>query len=124
MYGEIDMELFTHTILELNNSFQKLNDGNFDVKESLDSSYKNLKSLYDSLNEILNADEINANEVELFCSYSLNMFPEYKSQLTNLENLDDDLNESVINLIEIFDKLCEIAADYFKNRKVMLWNMT
>ena len=39
MYGEIDLELFTHTILELNNSFQKLNDGNFDVKESLDSSY-------------------------------------------------------------------------------------
>ena len=95
-------------------------DGNFDVKESLDSSYENLKSLYDSLNEILNADEINANEVELFCSYSLNMFPEYKSQLTNLENLDDDLNESVINLIEIFDKLCEIAEYYFKNRKVML----
>ncbi len=120
MYGEIDLELFTHTILELNNSFQKLNDGNFDVKESLDSSYENLKSLYDSLNEILNADEINANEVELFCSYSLNMFPEYKSQLTNLENLDDDLNESAINLIEIFDKLCEIAEDYFKNRKVML----
>lgn len=120
MNGEIDLELFTVTILELNNSFQKLNDGNFDVKESLDSCYENLKTVYNSLNEILNADEINANEVELFCSYSLNMFPEYKSQLTELDNLDDNLNESVINLIEIFDKLCKIAKDYFKNRKVMI----
>ena len=118
MDGEIDLELFTIAIIQLNNAFQKLNDNCSDVKESLDSSYENLKELSDSLESIINEEEINATEVEPFFTYSVKMFPEYKTQLANLENLDDDLNESVINLIEVFDKLHKIADEYFKNRGV------
>jgi len=123
MNGEIDLELFTLAIIQLNNAFQKLSENDTDVKESLDSSYEYLNELSQSLEDMLKEDEINATEVELFSKYALNIFPEYKTQLANLENLDDDLNESVINLIEVFDKLYKIADDYFKNRMVMMWNM-
>lgn len=123
MDGEIDLELFTIAIIQLNNAFQKLNNNDTDIKESLDSSYENLKELSDSLESIINYEEINATEVEPFFTYSLNIFPEYKAQLANLENLDDNLNESVINLIEVFDKLYKIADEYFKNRGVTVWNM-
>ena len=77
---------------------------------------------------VIEAKNNNSLAQEFMTSYSFHAV--YYNEYDNLEdfekkpvrgiNLDDDLNESVINLIEIFDKLCEIAADYFKNRKVML----
>lgn len=114
MNGEIDLELFTLAILEMNNAFSKLDENNSDVKHSLDSSHENLKKLSDSLKEITNSEEINDTEVEPFFTFAINTFPGYKNQLANLENLDDDLNESVINLIEVFDELYRISDDYFK----------
>ena len=56
---EIDLELFTIAIIQLNNAFQKLNDNDTDIKESLDSSYENLKELSDSLENMTNNEEIN-----------------------------------------------------------------
>ena len=47
----------------------------------------------------------------------------YKNQLEHYKNIDPNLNESLNNLIRIFDKIYQLSNEYFKNRDVMLWNM-
>ena len=119
MYTEIDLELYTIAIVRLNTAFEKLNDGNEDIEDLLDASYKDLKQLSEAISNNLSQNEVN-NEIETFCTYSVVRFISYQNQLQKCRDNNPNLNESLSNLINIFNELYQLSNQYFKKRNVIL----
>lgn len=117
---EIDLELYTLSLIQMNSAFEKLesdefdNEGNALLRESMD----NFRSVYQTALIDLSLSEINYGEYDHFFMNVKPTFPRYvksiKGYMETLENKDlkSDLNE----LLDIFDKLIKIADIYFKKR--------
>ena len=113
MYGEIDLELYTLSIIRLNSVFQKLDDNNNinEVKEMFEESCRDLQKLYEDIVEDLNQDEVNLNEYYLFFQNGKQTFPQYIEVLGSIET--EELQETVNSLVNVFTNLGRIA-DGFK----------
>ena len=110
MDGEIDLELYTISIIRLNTAFEKLENSNNaeDVKNDFKESCDDLKRLYNDIVRDLNENEINFNEYYLFFENGKNTFPQYIESLKNIDNdeLDDDI-KCLINVFSNFSKISE-----------------
>jgi hypothetical protein len=114
MYGEIDLETYTLSIIRLNTAFQKLenSDSINEVKEMFEESFNDLNKLYKDIVEDLNRNEINLNEYYLFFQNGRQTFPQYIDALGRVDN--DELQESVNLLLNVFTNLNKIADGFSK----------
>lgn len=111
MYGEIDLELYTISIIRLNSAFQKL-DSIDEAKNMLEESLSDLNQLYHDIVEDLNQDEVNLNEYYLFFQNGRQTFPHYIEALSNIE--EDSLQEVINSLLNVFNNLNKIADAFSK----------
>ncbi|MBE6495659.1 MAG: hypothetical protein E7Z78_04365 [Methanobrevibacter thaueri] len=113
MYGEIDLESYTLSIIRLNTALQKLEDNGEinEIRNLLEESHAELEKLYKDIVDDLNQDEINVNEYYLFFQNGKQTFPQYIEILGNIEN--SEINDVVMKLINVFRNLNKIA-DAFK----------
>ena len=122
MHGEIDLELYTISIIRLNNALEKLQDSKSidEIKIAFEESEKDLEKLYEEITYDLNQDEINLNEYYPFFEYAKLNFPRYIEILKSLEN--KELNENIISLIEVFSKFYRLSENFLTNEMIK-WNM-
>lgn len=109
MNGEIDLELYTISLIRLNTAFQKLDDA-CEALELLNESADDLEIFYkDAVND-LNQEEVNFGEYYPFFENGKQTFPQYINALEEIEN--DELDEVVEKLINIFNNLNRIAEAF------------
>lgn len=114
MYGEIDLELYTLSIIRLNTAFEKLDSSNTDeVKVMFEESLNDLNTLYNDIVDDLNQDEVNLNEYYLFFQNGKQTFPQYIEMLGSVEN--ESLEEVIGELMNVFNNLNKIADAFPKN---------
>jgi len=115
MDGEIDLELYTLSIIRLNNALEKLENSKptDEIKNMFTQSYKDLHKLYEDIVNDLNQDEINLNEYYLFFENGKQVFPQYISVLGNIE--ETELKDIINSLINVFSNLNKISEAFAKN---------
>ncbi len=118
MDGEIDLELYTLSIIRLNSAFEKLenNESIEDVEVMLKESHKDLNNLYHDIVDDLNQDEINIKEYYLFFANGMQIFPQYIEVLKGIEKIE--LSDTVDSLINVFTNLNKIAEAFPKNEMI------
>ena len=112
MYGEIDLESYTISIIRLNTAFQKLenSDSIQEIKALLEESLDDLEKLYKDTVDDLNNDEVNINEYYMFFQNGRQTFPQYIEALGSIEN--GELQEVVNSLLNVFTNLNKIADGF------------
>ena len=112
MYGEIDLESYTISIIRLNTAFQKLEDNAdvLEIRSLFEESYKDLQKLYLDIVDDLNQDEVNLNEYYLFFANGKQAFPQYIDALKSIDN--EELESSVNSLLNVFENLNKIAKEF------------
>ena len=112
MYGEIDLESYTLSIIRLNTAFQKLEDKDdvLEIKNLFEESYEDLQKLYLDIVDDLNQDEVNLNEYYLFFANGKQTFPQYIEVLKGIDN--DELESAVNSLLNVFENLNKIAGEF------------
>ena len=104
MNGEIDLELYTISIIALNNALENSNPDSF--KEITD----NFQQLYADIINDLNHDEIQYDEYYMFFENGKSVFPQYIETLKEIKN--ENNNDSLDSLINIFENLNKIAVAF------------
>ena len=112
MYGEIDLESYTISIIRLNTAFQKLEDNAdvLEIRSLFEESYEDLQKLYLDIVDDLNQDEVNLNEYCLFFANGKQTFPQYIEALKSINN--EELESSVNSLLNVFENLNKIAKEF------------
>ena len=112
MYGEIDLESYTLSIIRLNTAFQKLEDKDdvLEIKNLFEESYNDLQKLYLDIVDDLNQDEVNLNEYYLFFANGKQTFPQYIEVLKGIDN--NELESAVNSLLNVFENLNKIAGEF------------
>ena len=112
MYGEIDLESYTISIIRLNTAFQKLEDNAevLEIKNLFEESYNDLQKIYLDIADDLNQDEVNLNEYCLFFANGKQAFPQYIDALKSIDN--EELESSVNSLLNVFENLNKIAKEF------------
>ena len=112
MYGEIDLESYTISIIRLNTAFQKLEDNAdvLEIRSLLEESYEDLQRLYLDIVDDLNQEEVNLNEYYLFFANGKHAFPQYIDALKSIDN--EELESSVNSLLNVFENLNKIAMEF------------
>ena len=112
MYGEIDLESYTISIIRLNTAFQKLEDNAdvLEIRSLLEESYEDLQRLYLDIVDDLNQEEVNLNEYYLFFANGKQAFPQYIEALKSIDN--EELESSVNSLLNVFENLNKIAMEF------------
>ena len=112
MYGEIDLESYTISIIRLNTAFQKLEDNAdvLEIRSLFEESYEDLQKLYLDIVDDLNHDEVNLNEYYLFFANGKQAFPQYIDALKSIDN--EELESSVNSLLNVFENLNKIAKEF------------
>ena len=112
MYGEIDLESYTISIIRLNTAFQKLEDNAevLEIKNLFEESYNDLQKIYLDIADDLNQDEVNLNEYYLFFANGKQAFPQYIDALKSIDN--EELESSVNSLLNVFENLNKIAKEF------------
>ena len=116
MDGEIDLELYTISIIRLNTALGKLENSNVnnEIKSMFKESYNDLNKLYNDIVYDLNQDEVNLNEYYLFFQNGKQTFPRYIETLGNIDNAE--LEEGITLLINVFNNLNKIADAFTQER--------
>ena len=112
MYGEIDLESYTISIIRLNTAFQKLEDNAdvLEIRSLFEESYEDLQKIYLDIVDDLNQDEVNLNEYYLFFANGKQAFPQYIDALKSIDN--EELESSVNSLLNVFENLNKIAKEF------------
>ena len=112
MYGEIDLESYTISIIRINSALSKLesDDDIFEIKELFNDSFNDLDKLYKDIVDDLNQDEVNLNEYYLFFQNGKQTFPQYIEVLGNIDN--SELEDCLDNLVNVFRNLNKIAEGF------------
>ena len=112
MYGEIDLESYTVSIIRLNTAFGKLenSDSIKEVKTLLEESLNDLEKVYQDIVDDLNQDEVNLNEYYLFFQNGKQTFPQYIEAVGNIDH--SELQEVVNGLLNVFTNLTKIADGF------------
>lgn len=123
MNYEIDLELYTFSIININAAFSKLEYDEFDIEgiELLKNSIENLNELYKSTLIDLSLIEINYGEYDQFLMTVLTAFPRYIKNIEsyNLKVLNNELKLLLDDLMKLLESFVKIANDYFKKRGVI-----
>lgn len=112
MNGELDLELYTISIIRLNTAFGKLEteEVNDEIKDMFCQSSQDLTELYRDIVDDLNQNEIQMNEYYLFFENGKQIFPQYIESLKTLEY--DELKECRDSLINVFTNLNKISKAF------------
>ena len=113
MNGELDLELYTISIIGLNNSLE--NPENDSLKEIVD----NFQELYEDIINDLNQDDIQFNDYYLFFENGKNVFPQYIETLNEIKT--EEIKENVDSLINIFENLNKIAIAFPSQEDLIKW---
>ena len=117
MNGEIDLELYTISLIRLNTAFEKLDSSDTDeVKEMIEESLNDLQTLYEDIVKDLNQDDVNLNEYYLFFQNGKQVFPKYIEMLGNIEN--ESLSDAINKLKNVFENLNKIADAFPKDNSI------
>ena len=111
MYGEIDLESYTLSIIRLNSAFQKL-DNIDEAKEMFEDSLNDLEKLYKDIVKDLNQNDVNLNEYYLFFQNGMQTFPQYIEVLSSIDN--EELQDVINSLLNVFNNLNKIAEGFFR----------
>lgn len=106
MNGELDLELYTISIIALNNALENPKPSQESFKEIAD----NFQDFYRDVVNDLNRDEIQLNEYYLFFENGKNVFPQYIETLNEIDN--EDIEDSLDSLINVFENLNKIASAF------------
>ena len=112
MNGEIDLELYTISIIRLNNTLEKLetSQNNDDIKEMFKESCRDFEELYKDIISDLNGEEIQFNDYYLFFENGKQVFPQYIDALKKIEN--EEIKEYIDSLINVFTNLNKISKSF------------
>lgn len=114
MYGEIDLESYTLSIIRLNTAFENLENSKIDeAKSMLEESCEDLEKIYADIVDDLNRDEVNLNEYYLFFQNGKQTFPQYIEVLGSIET--EELQDVVNSLLNVFSNLNKIADGFQGN---------
>ena len=121
MNGEIDLELYTISIIRLNNALENLENAQMtnETKEIFKTSCNDLNELYTDIVNDLNNEEIQFSEYYLFFENGKQMFPQYIETLEGIGNteIEDEIN----SLINIFNNLSKIAEAFPSQQELIKW---
>ena len=118
MYGEIDLESYTISIIRINSALSKLESGDdiSEVKDLFNDSFNDLNKLYKDIVDDLNQEEVNLNEYHLFFQNGKQTFPQYIEVLGNIDN--PALEECLYDLVNVFNNLNKIADGFNQNELI------
>lgn len=119
MNGELDLELYTISILKLNNVFEKLQtDGpSEEVKKSFKEVSDDFQNLYEDIINDLNLDELQLNEYYLFFENGKQIFPHYIEMLENVRYAE--IEDSLKSLINVFNNFNKISMGFPKQESMI-----
>ena len=110
MNGEIDLELYTISLIRLNTAFQKLDDNTQEAYALFTESADDLERFYKDVVDDLNQEEVNFGEYYPFFENGKQTFPQYVTILGEIH--DNELNKPIEKLINIFNNLNKIAEAF------------
>lgn len=118
MDGEIDLELYTLSIIRLNSALEKLEnqDSINEIKKMFSKSAEDLNILYEDIIKDLNQDEININEYYLFFQNGKQIFPQYIELLGDIDN--EELDDEITSLITTFNNFNKISDAFPQNEMI------
>lgn len=120
MDGEIDLELYTISIIRLNSIFQKIENKKIviDIISDINDCLNDLNQTYEDILNDLSKKEININEYDSFFENGMMMFPEYAKSIDETIGKIDDKNLKVAlnSLSDLFVKLIKMGNKYFEKR--------
>ena len=118
MYGEIDLESYTISIIRINSALSKLESGDdiSEVKDLFNDSFNDLNKLYKDIVDDLNQEEVNFNEYHLFFQNGKQTFPQYIEVLGNIDN--PELEKCLYDLVNVFNNLNKIADGFNQNELI------
>ena len=118
MYGEIDLESYTISIIRINSALSKLESDEdiSEIKELFDDSFNDLDKLYKDIVDDLNQEEVNLNEYYLFFQNGRQTFPQYIEVLGNIDN--SELEDCLDNLVNVFRNLNKIAEGFNQDEMI------
>ncbi len=121
MNGEIDLELYTISIIRLNNTLEKLetSQNNDDIKEMFKESCRDFEELYKDIISDLNGEEIQFNDYYLFFENGKQVFPQYIDALKKIEN--EEIKEYIDSLINVFTNLNKISKSFPSQQDMVKW---
>lgn len=117
---EIDLELYTISIIQMNSALEKLAEDEFDAEYNglLRQSIDNFAEIYRSSLIDLSLTEIDYGEYDHFFIYIKSTFPGYASKINEyrLPVKNEELKSNLENLVKIMEDFLKIADIYFKKR--------
>ena len=123
MNYEIDLELYTFTLIKMNSAFSKFDNDEFDNEgiELLKESIEDLNKLYQNTLIDLSLREINYGEYDHLLLTVFTAFPRYVKDIENysLTVTNDELKLLLNDLAKLLDSFVKIAEDYFKKRGII-----
>lgn len=121
MNGEIDLELYTISIIRLNNALEKLetSQNNDDIKEMFKESCRDFEELYKDIISDLNGEEIQFNDYYLFFENGKQVLPQYIDALKKIEN--EEIKEYIDSLINVFTNLNKISKSFPSQQDMVKW---
>lgn len=121
MQGEIDLELYTISIIRLNNALEKMENSQFshETKEMFKESCNNFKELYTDIINDLNNEDTQFNEYYLFFQNGKQMFPQYIETLKSIDNIE--IEDEINSLINVFMNLNKIADAFSSQKEMIQW---
>lgn len=117
MNGEIDLELYTISLIALNNALENLEKS--EIKTTFEEIAENFKELYEDIIDDLNQEEIQFNEYYLFFENGKQIFPQYIETLKGIKN--EEIKDSLDSLINIFENLNKIASAFPAQQEMIQW---
>jgi len=119
MNGKLDLELYTISIIELNNALEHLKES--EINDKIKTNFKNISNtfqeLYDDIIKDLSLDEIQFNDYYLFFENGKRIFPHCIENLKQIKN--KEIKDSMDSLINVFINLNKIA-EAFPTQKEMI----
>ena len=115
MNGEIDLELYTISLMRLNTAFQKLETNKSEACELFEQCTGDLQIFYEDVLNDLNQDEVNFGEYYPFFENGKQTFPQYIDALGAIEREDESINR----LVTIFNNLNKIAEAFPAQNEVI-----
>ena len=120
---EVDLELYTITIVSMNSSFAKLEKDEFNAEGIilLNESIGNFKELYQNTLIGISLREINYGEYDNFLFTVVTSFPRHVENIENYNQtvINNELKLLLSELMQLLEKFIKISEDYFKKRGVI-----
>lgn len=122
MNYEIDLELYTLSIININSAFSKLEYDEFDIEgiKLLKKSIEDFNKLYQNTLIDMSLREINYGEYDYFLMTVFTTFPKYVENIENYNlRINNELKLLLKEIVELLNNFVKISEDYLKKRGVI-----